>query len=232
MAQPGDIGVAGDWTGDGKSKIGIYRPSTGTWYLDANNNGIFDAGDYTYQFGGIAGDLPVVGDWMAAGRSCIGIARTGGFWLLDLNCNGTFDNTPTDAFFPFGGLTGDVPVVGNWVLGQGTRVGMVRKYAPGGVPQGSPFLWVLDGNAANAGNQPANHSVATAANLARSPLVVSLVMCMYPATGLVQERLVRVSTARVAGSSISATFRSTTLMTPSSNSVVLQLTPRSLVSGK
>jgi len=166
VAQPGDVAVAGDWTGNGTSKIGIYRPSTGTWYLDANNNGIFDAGDYTYQFGGIAGDIPVVGDWMASGKTCIGIARTGGFWLLDLNCNGTFDNTPTDAFFPFGGLTGDVPVVGNWVLGQGTRVGVVRKYAPGGVPQGNPFLWVLDGNAANAGNSPANHSVATAANLA------------------------------------------------------------------
>jgi hypothetical protein len=38
----GDIAVAGDWTGDGKTKIGIYRQSTGVWYLDANNNGIFD----------------------------------------------------------------------------------------------------------------------------------------------------------------------------------------------
>ena len=32
-----------------------------------------------------------------------------------------FDNTPADAFFPFGGLSGDVPVVGAWTGGK-TRV--------------------------------------------------------------------------------------------------------------
>jgi hypothetical protein len=154
----GDIPVTGDWTGDGHAKIGIYRSSTGTWYLDANNNGIYDAGDYTYGYGGLSGDMPVVGDWMGLNKSCIGIYRTNGgsFWLLDLNCNGSFENTPTDAFFPFGGLPGDVPVVGSWAGGP-TRVGVVRKYAPAGVPQGNPFFWVPDAGAANAGNTPANH---------------------------------------------------------------------------
>ncbi|HEY3838404.1 MAG TPA: FG-GAP-like repeat-containing protein, partial [Bryobacteraceae bacterium] len=152
----GDIPVVGDWTGDGNTKAGIYRASTGTWYLDANNNGILDAGDFTYNFGGIGGDMPFVGDWMGTGKSCIGIYRTGSLWLLDLNCNGSFDDTPTDAFFPYGGLAGDVPVVGAWV-GGATRVGVVRKYAPAGVPIGNPFFWVPDAAAANAGNQPANH---------------------------------------------------------------------------
>jgi len=163
VAQAGDIAVAGDWTGDGFSKVGIYRPSTGTWYLDANNNGIFDAGDFTYNFGGLVGDLPVVGDWNGVGKSCVGIYRSNGsVWLLDLNCNGTFDNTPTDAFFPFGGLPGDLPVVGKWT-GTTTKVGVVRKYAPGGVPQGPPFFWVLDAGNANAGNTPANHPSAAGA---------------------------------------------------------------------
>ena len=147
---------------DGHAKVGIYRPSTGTWWLDANNDGVFNAGDYTYQFGGLTGDLPVVGDWNGvAGASthkdCIGIYRTqGSVWLLDLNCNGLFDNTPLDAFFPFGGIPGDVPVVGRWTGGL-TMVGVVRKYSPGGVPQGNPFFWVTDSGAANAGNLPANH---------------------------------------------------------------------------
>jgi uncharacterized repeat protein (TIGR01451 family) len=153
----GDVPVAGDWTGDGTTKVGLYRASTGTWYLDANNNGTLDAGDYTYSFGGLAGDRPFVGDWTGVGRSCIGIYRSNGsLWLLDLNCNGSFDNTPTDAFFPFGGLPGDVPVVGAWT-GGATKVGVVRKYAPGGVPVGNPFFWVPDAGAANAGNAPANH---------------------------------------------------------------------------
>ncbi len=76
--QTGDLPVTGDWTGDGHTKVRIYRPSTGTWWLDANNDGIFNAGDYTYQFGGLTGDLPVVGDWNAVAgvsvhKDCIGV---------------------------------------------------------------------------------------------------------------------------------------------------------------
>jgi hypothetical protein len=156
----GDIPVTGDWTGDGKTKVGIYRSTTGQWFLDFTNDGILNAGDATYGFGGVAGDMPFVGDWMGIGKSCIGIYRPGGsVWLLDLNCNGVFENTPTDAFFPFGGLPGDVPVVGNWYAAR-TQVGVVRKYAPAGVTQGEPFLWVPDAGAANAGNLPANHPTA------------------------------------------------------------------------
>jgi hypothetical protein len=125
--------------------VGIYRSTTRQWFLDINNDGVFNAGDVTYAFGVLAGDVAFVGDWTSLGKSCIGIYRPeGSVWLLDLNCNGVFDNTPTDAFFPFGGLPGDVPVVGNW-FGTGTRAGVARKYAPGGVPQGDPFLWVPDG---------------------------------------------------------------------------------------
>src|SRR5206468_190592 len=61
-AVAGDIPVNGDWNGSGTTKIGIYRPSTGQWFLDYNGNGIFDTGDKTYNFGGISGDVPVVGD--------------------------------------------------------------------------------------------------------------------------------------------------------------------------
>lgn len=157
----GDVPIVGDWTGDGRAKAGIYRASTGTWYLDANNDGVYDSGDYTYQFGGLPGDMPVAGDWTGLNKSCIGIYRAvGSVWLLDLNCNGIFENTPTDAFFPFGGLAEDVPVVGNWA-GTQTRVGVVRAYAPLGVPVTPPLYWVLDGSPANAGNLPANHQPGT-----------------------------------------------------------------------
>jgi hypothetical protein len=154
----GDMPVTGDWTGDGHAKVGVYRQSSGQWFLDANNNGVFDDGDLTYRFGGEANDVPVVGDWLGSGKSCVGVFRQGFFWVLDLNCNGAFDGTGAnqDAAFPFGGLSGDVPVVGAWT-GGATRVGVVRKYAPGGVPTGNPFYWVLDGGAANDGSAPANH---------------------------------------------------------------------------
>jgi hypothetical protein len=146
----GDLAVSGDWTGDGHSKIGIFRPSTGQWFLDANNDGVFDAGDLTYNYGGLLSggvpvDVPVVGDWAGLGKSCVGVFRLGFLWVLDTNCNGQFD--APDNSFGFGGIAGDVPVVGSWT-GAGTRVGLVRKYAPGGVPQGPPFFWVLDAAAA------------------------------------------------------------------------------------
>jgi hypothetical protein len=140
----GDIPVTGDWTGDGHVKVGIYRSSTGTWFLDANNDGIFESSiDYQYQFGGIPGDTPMVGDWAGLGKDCVGLFRQGFEWVLDLNCSGTFDGVPPDASFAFGGVSEDVPVVGKWTGGR-TRVGFVRCYYLGGSCQGYPFFWVYD----------------------------------------------------------------------------------------
>jgi hypothetical protein len=127
----GDIPVTGDWSGSGTTKIGIYRPSTGQWFIDLNGDGL---SDFVTNFGGLPGDVPVTGDWTGTGITKIGIFRSGFFWLLDLNGNGTFD--AADVAFPFGGLAGDVPVVGDW-NGSGTsKVGLFR----------SGFFWVLDTN--------------------------------------------------------------------------------------
>lgn len=103
-----DIAVTGDWNGDGVTKIGLYRPSTGTWYLDYNGNGVYDGPnvDRQYQYGGLQGDIPVVGDWTGTGYSKIGLFRSGFLFLLNLAGNGTFSGGSNDAVFPFGGLTG------------------------------------------------------------------------------------------------------------------------------
>jgi hypothetical protein len=154
--QAGDIGVSGDWNGSGKSKVGVYRQSTGAWYLDFNGTGVYDAGDVTYQFGGLAGDLPVTGDWTGNGLTKIGLFRAGFLWVLDLNGDGVFEQN-IDASFPFGGASGDVPVVGKWTGNGVTSVGVVRKYAPNGIPQGNPFFWVLDSGLPASGNTSAQH---------------------------------------------------------------------------
>ncbi len=166
-AQASDMAVAGDWTGDGHSKIGIYRQATGQWFLDINNNGIFDGGDIVYAFGGVAGDLPVVGDWAGLGKSCVGLFRSGFLWVLDANCSGAFEGSGAgqDAVFPFGGLAGDVPVVGAWQGGI-TRVGVVRAFFSGTplTQQGPPFYWVLDGCSSTANclsGTVANHPMDT-----------------------------------------------------------------------
>ena len=38
-AEPGDIPVAGDWNGDGKDAVGVYRPSTGQFVLETSLGG-------------------------------------------------------------------------------------------------------------------------------------------------------------------------------------------------
>jgi len=141
-AQPGDKPVVGDWNGSGTTKIGIYRPSTGQWFLDYNGNGVFDTGiDKVYQFGGVAGDLPVVGDWNGSGTSKIGIFRSGFFWLLDIDGNGTFD-AGIDQAFAYGGVPGDVPVTGDWTGNGITKVGVVRPFQA----RGTAAFWLLDAN--------------------------------------------------------------------------------------
>jgi hypothetical protein len=61
----GDFPVVGDWSGTGEVRIGVFRPSTGEWFLDMNGNGKFDgcAVDACPGPFGQPGDLPVVGKW-------------------------------------------------------------------------------------------------------------------------------------------------------------------------
>jgi hypothetical protein len=134
--QPGDIPVVGDWNGDGRTKIGLFRQGF-FWILDTNGNGTFDTGDQSFAYGGIPGDVPIVGDWNGSGTSKVGIFRAGFLWILDTNGNHTVD--AGDQVFPFGGITGDVPVVGDWNGDGRTKVGVFRM----------GFFWVLDTN----GNQ-------------------------------------------------------------------------------
>ena len=59
-----DIPRVGDWNGSGTSKVGVFRPSDGNFYLDYNGNGIWEgcAIDRCLQIG-LDGDIPVVGKW-------------------------------------------------------------------------------------------------------------------------------------------------------------------------
>ena len=137
--QPGDIPVVGDWNGDGRTKVGLFRQGF-FWILDTNGNGVFEQGvDQTFAFGGVAGDIPIVGDWNGGGTSKIGLFRMGFYWILDANGNGTLDNingAGGDQAFAYGGIPGDVPLVGDW-NGRGTsKVGVFRQ----------GFFWVLDAN--------------------------------------------------------------------------------------
>ncbi len=69
FGQLDDLPVAGDWDGSGKTKIGVFRPSTGQWFLDKNGNGRLDscAVDTCIKAFGQPGDKPLVGKWLGLG---------------------------------------------------------------------------------------------------------------------------------------------------------------------
>jgi hypothetical protein len=91
--------------------VGVFRPSSGQWFLDLNGNGQWD-GCGVERCGnfGLPGDIPVVGDWTGTGTTKIGIFRNGQ-WFLDLNGNGQWDGCGVERCGNFG-LPGDMPVVG------------------------------------------------------------------------------------------------------------------------
>ena len=121
FGNPGDIPVTGDWSGVGKTEIGIFRPPS-TWGLDYNGNRTWDSADVSGFFG-IAGDIPVTGDWNGDGKTEIGIFRNG-TWALDSNGNRSWDSS-SDAVFSYG-IAGDIPVAGDWNGDKKVEVGVYR----------------------------------------------------------------------------------------------------------
>ena len=116
FGQSGDLPVVGNWDGAGE-KIGIFRPQSGEWLLDLNDNGMWDGSPIDRLLGpfGQFGDRPVVGDWNGTGVIRIGVFRPStGQWFLDLNSNGRLDDCSVDACRGPFGQTGDRPVVGRW----------------------------------------------------------------------------------------------------------------------
>ena len=112
-------------------RIGIYRPSTGEWFLDRNGNGKWDETDsYAEPIGETVG-VPVVGDWDGSGKTKLGLfvpKSPQSQWLLECevdNCVRSFGQ-PTD-----------LPIVGRWTTGSNDEIGVFRP---------SEKKWYLDSN--------------------------------------------------------------------------------------
>jgi hypothetical protein len=107
----GDIPLAGDWAGRGHDGVGVYRPLTGMFYLKNDLTG--GAADFTVILGQ-PGDLPVVGDWIGQGHDSVGVYRpsTGMFYLTNQLCK--YCAATVDLTVSLDGLSGGVPVMGDW----------------------------------------------------------------------------------------------------------------------
>jgi hypothetical protein len=131
----GDVPVVGDWTGSGRTTVGVFRPAgsvynRGTqdqWLL--RNSNTPGNPDIVFYYGA-AGDIPVVGDWTGSGRTTIGLYRPPGT-LYNKTSNGEWllrnSNTPgsPDIVFYYG-AAGDIPVVGDWTGSGRTTIGVFR----------------------------------------------------------------------------------------------------------
>jgi hypothetical protein len=126
--------------------IGVFRPSTHLFYLDYNGNGVWNVppADRQYNFG-ISGDIPVSGDWDNNGKSEIGVFRNSThLFYLDYNGNGVWNVPPADRQYNFG-ISGDLPVTGDWNNDSKSEIGVFRP---------STHLFYLDYNGNGVWNVP------------------------------------------------------------------------------
>jgi hypothetical protein len=112
--RPGDLPVAGDWDGDGRSGVGVFRPGTGEWFFSNSENPV---GALAWSIGptqswGAPGDFPIAGDWDGDGTITIGRFRPStGEWFF----SNSITNPQTDIQSPpWVGQPGDMPVAGDW----------------------------------------------------------------------------------------------------------------------
>lgn len=107
FGQAGDLPISADSNGDGSDGIGVFRASTGQFFL--NDAKIANVASATFNFGQ-AGDLAVGGDWNGDGVDSVAVFRpsTGEFFLNDTNTSNS-----TAAVFVFG-QNGDIPLSGDW----------------------------------------------------------------------------------------------------------------------
>jgi hypothetical protein len=158
----------GDWTGTGHAGVGVFDPTTGTWYLrNSATPGAPDVGPFSF---GAPGWKPVVGDWDGNGTATVGAFDpvTATWYLRNSNSGGSPDVLP----FSYG-VPGWSPVAGVWSAGPSPSrpADQTAPPSPGVPAEGArPAQGPAGAGPASAGTAERSHALdRLAASLGWSP---------------------------------------------------------------
>ena len=107
LGQAGDTPIAGDWDGDGKDNVGLYRDANSTFFLSNTFKGSVD---FTPVIFGNPDTRPIAGDWNGDGIDTIGVYNT---VTQTMALNNSIIAGDGEIVFNFG-QAGDIPLAGDW----------------------------------------------------------------------------------------------------------------------